>query len=269
MFYQTRLLLFWKCYSLDACLESLDVGGLFWKPFHCCRTQTLASRAVPGTHTRMGFDDRETDKRSVEVGEGGKSPLSQASSMSDNLPSVAISSLSSRSSSPSGDLVCCRRSPRKNAAYLGFQEAGSKDGPGTQPLRDYRGWAGQDPSVSEPVVILCWDAAMFFPVTTNQSGSFSAILTNTPTLRKELRDDLFSSLGLSPLLLPWSLYLDSLLFPTSFQRHWKSIAVRSSGFAYWPLHLLWWASYPISLGLGFGIYRSRTVMTPIRNVHED
>lgn len=53
----------------------------------------------------MGFDDRETDKRSVEVGEGGRSPLSQASSMSDNLPSVAISSLSSRSSSPSGDLV--------------------------------------------------------------------------------------------------------------------------------------------------------------------
>lgn len=79
---------------------------------------------------------------------------------------------------------------------------------------------------------------MFFPVTTNQSGSFSAILTNTPTLRKELRDDLFSSPGLSPLLLQWSLYLDSLLFPTAFQRHWKSIAVRPSGFAYWPLHLL-------------------------------
>lgn len=157
--------------------------------------------------------------------------------MSDNLPSVAISN-HSRTSSLSGDLVCCWRSSRKNAASLDFQEAGSEDGTGTQPLLDHRGWAGRDPPVSEQVVILCWDAAMFFPVTTNQSGSFSAILTNTLTLSKELRDDLFSSPDLSPLLLQWSLYLDSLLFPTSFQRHWKSIAVRPSGFAFWPLHLL-------------------------------
>lgn len=31
-------------------------------------------QAVPGTHTRMGFDDRETDKRNVEVGEGAEVP---------------------------------------------------------------------------------------------------------------------------------------------------------------------------------------------------
>lgn len=134
----------WKAWMWEAC---------FGNPFIVVTLRPL--RAVPGTHTRMGFDDRETDKRSVEVGEGGRIPLSQASSMSDNRPSAAISSLSPRSSSPSGDLVCCQRSPLKNGAYLDFQEAGSVDGTGTQPLRDHGGWAGRDPSVSEPVVILC------------------------------------------------------------------------------------------------------------------
>lgn len=76
-------------------LGSLNVGGLFWKPFHY-HCSVSSSR---DSHQR-GFDDRGTEKRSVERKSWAEVPFSQAGRMSDNLPSVvAISSLSSRTSS--------------------------------------------------------------------------------------------------------------------------------------------------------------------------
>lgn len=80
-------------------LGSLNVRGLFWKPFNYHHTQALVSSSRD-SHPD-GLRRQVTGKRSVEVEEVGRSPLFIR--MSDNLPSVAISNLSSSTSR----LLCC------------------------------------------------------------------------------------------------------------------------------------------------------------------
>lgn len=130
VFYQARLLFFRRGCSLDAsrALGSLDVGGLFWKPFHY-HCSVSSSR---DSHQR-GFGDRGTEKRSVEWKSRAEVPFSPAGRMSDNLPSVvAISSLPSRTSS------LCVASWRPGMLKVILKECCSQGLPGSW----LRGWAG-------------------------------------------------------------------------------------------------------------------------------
>ena len=80
-------------------MGSLNVGGLFWKPFHYYHTLALVSNSK--TCTRMGFDDKRTEKKeALKWTRGAEVLFSQAGSMPDKLLYTAPeSNLSSRTSS--------------------------------------------------------------------------------------------------------------------------------------------------------------------------